>query len=177
MRDPEFVVSGSFIDEAGARAGEDALRAAGMADDRLDVRRVALRASGPGSHLEARFVWRLVWIVVWWSIVGGVAGAALGALAWWAGIGGGGTFGLVLQVVGWAMFGHLIGGMWAGYLLLADRSKREFTPESGEPIGYVAVVRVLCRNRDEIERVRERLEASGAIDIEVVAEARYGWVK
>ena len=88
----------------------------------------------------------------------------------WAGIGGGGHLEAILQIVGWVIVGHLIAGMWAGYALLADRSKREFMPESGAASVHAGVVRVRSSNRVEIERARELLEAAGAIDVDVVAQ-------
>jgi hypothetical protein len=163
VNDAEFVVAGSFVDESNARAAAGALWASGVRDDDVEV--VVALPTGAG---EVRFVWRLVWIVVLWSVVGGAVGALLGAGVVWAGIGGGGTLAIVLQIIGWMIFGHLIAGMWAGYVLLADRSKREFTPDAGDG-GGLSVVRVRCRDRAGIERARDAMMSAGATSVDVLA--------
>lgn len=78
---------------------------------------------------HGRFLWRFTVIVVLWSIVGVAVGAALAVLFAWAGIGPGGRQGLVLQMVTWIIFWHLMLGLWAGYGMLADRSHRELAPD------------------------------------------------
>jgi hypothetical protein len=164
--DAEFVVAGSFVDESAVRAAVGALRASGVRDDDVEV--VAAPASSTRAAGEVRFVWRLVWIVVLWSLVGGVVGALSGAGVVWAGIGGGGTLAIVLQIIGWMIFGHLIAGMWAGYALLADRSKREFAPQ-GVDAGRMSIVRVRCCDRPQIDHARRLLDAAAATSVDVIA--------
>ena len=165
-----FVVAGAFDDERAARNAASMLRAAGVRDEDVEVVSAALAAGAVGGRGEVRFVARLVWVVVWWSILGGAVGALLGAGIVWAGVGGGGTLAIVLQIIGWMIFGHLIAGMWAGYALLADRSKREFTP-AGADGGQLSMVHVRCRDRVQIERARDVLRSSGAAGVDVVAGA------
>jgi hypothetical protein len=121
---------------------------------------------------EARFFGRLVWVIVLWSIAGGAAGALLGAALVWAGVGPGGAAAFALQVVGWTIFGHLIAGIWAGYALLADRSRREFAPRSAGAPAFE--VRVRCRTRGEIDRARAALAVAGAHNVRVAAEPECG---
>jgi len=166
----EFVVAGEFDDERAAGDAASMLRAAGVRDEDVEVVSAALPATAVGGRGEVRFVARLVWVVVWWSILGGVVGALLGAGIVWAGFGGGGTLAIVLQIVGWMIFGHLIAGMWAGYALLADRSKREFTPEGADG-GQPSIVHVRCRDRAQIEGARDALTSAGAAGVDVVAGA------
>lgn len=80
---------------------------------------------------ESSFMIRLVLLVAAWSVVGTATGAAMGALLSYT-VGPGGTEGLIIQVVTWAIFAHLLIGLWAGYALLADRSGRELADHEAE---------------------------------------------
>jgi len=73
---------------------------------------------------EGMIMSRIVLIIVVASLFGTGIGAGLGAILS-ATVGPSGTQGLIIQMVSWAIFAHLLIGMWAGYLLLADRSERE----------------------------------------------------
>jgi hypothetical protein len=159
-----FTVSGAFRSADDAARAAAALAAAGFAHAAVAARP---EAAGTADAREARFMGRLVWIVVLWSIAGGIAGALIGIAVVWAGIGPSSTTAVVLQVVGWAIFGHLIAGIWAGYALLADRSQPEFAPPAG--VGSGAAVEVRCSTRAEIERAREALLAAGAREVRVAA--------
>jgi hypothetical protein len=90
---------------------------------------------------EGRFMGRVVVVVVW-SIIGTAVGAGLGAAISLT-IGPSGTSGLIIQMVSWAIFAHLLIGLWAGYLLLADRSGREIG--AGRPV----ILTVCCGTIDE----------------------------
>lgn len=138
-----------FPDRARADVAVNALLAAGFPADALSV-------SGVGSGHEGRFLGRIVVLIVLWSIPGGALGAALGALLSLAGIGPQGTTGVVVQVVSWLIIGHLLAGMWAGYLLLADRSHREIAPGRETSV----TVSVNCRNEAEAESARRLLDPS-----------------
>ena len=111
---------------------------------------------------EARFVSRVLVAIVLWSVVGAAPGAALGWLLAET-IGPGGTGGLILQVVCWTIVGHLIGGMLAGYLLLADRSAEEMPPD--RPVSLLTI-------RDlpeaDVRRVRRVVRASDPLDVRIV---------
>ncbi len=100
--------------------------------------------------------------IVLWSVVGAAPGAALGWLLAET-IGPGGTGGLILQVVCWTIVGHLIGGMLAGYLLLADRSAEEMPPD--RPVSLLTI-------RDlpeaDVRRVRRVVRASDPLDVRIV---------
>jgi hypothetical protein len=156
-----FNLTATFDDDRAAQRAADALRRAGFATDQitLDAPRAA-----PAAHTETRFLWRIVLIVVWWSIVGTAIGAAIGWGIWALGIGPDDTTGLVLQLISWGIFGHLIAGMWAGYLLLADRSKREFSPTTTARTDITLTVR--CTTREQLQTARRALTTSGATSID-----------
>ncbi len=156
----DFTLTATYGDHARAREAADALRAAGFTPDNIDVRRALVAPQQPKRRFVPQsFVGRLTWIIVLWSIPGTVLGAALGWLLAWASIGPGGTDGTVLQIVGWAIFGHLIAGMWAGYLLLSDRSRHEFNPDRAAD---ETLVTVRCRTRSEIDVAGVVLRSRGA---------------
>lgn len=69
---------------------------------------------------EVRFMGRIVVVIALASVVGTAIGAALGASFAFT-IGPPGTSGYIIQIVSWAIFMHLLIGMWAGYPLLADQ--------------------------------------------------------
>ena len=68
---------------------------------------------------------RIVLYVVLASVVGHRSLVRPSALPSPYTVGPPGTEGLIIQVVTWAIFAHLIIGMWAGYLLLADRTAED----------------------------------------------------
>lgn len=72
-----------------------------------------------------------------------------------------GTDGLIIQAVSWAIFAHLLGGMWAGYWLLADRSREEM-PIPGE--GAVLLV-VECDSIDDADAAMALLRELGASEV------------
>ena len=155
---------GAFADDAAARTAVAALRAAGIDESAITVAGGAPAAHGPRPEREERFLGRLVLIVIAWSIVGTGVGAVMGVIFNALSIGPGGTGGLLLQVVSWALFAHLISGMWAGYALLT-------TGESREPVRHLAggrvVVSVWCDDDDQRHRVPGILTESGATAISV----------
>lgn len=142
-------MAGRFPDRARGDAAVNALLAAGFPADAISV-------SEAGSGHEGRFLGRIVVLIVLWSIPGGALGAALGALLSITGIGPQGTTGVVVQVVSWLIIGHLLAGMWAGYLLLADRSHREIAPGRENSV----TVSVKCRNEAEANAARRLLDPS-----------------
>ena len=108
---------------------------------------------------EARVMGKIVLIIALASAVGTALGAALGAFFAFT-IGPSGTSGYVIQIVSWAIFMHLLIGMWAGYLLLADRSGREIRMS-----GPVTLT-VRCANIDATA-LAERLRKLGATSVEI----------
>ena len=70
-------------------------------------------------------------------------------------------------MVSWAIFAHLLIGMWAGYLLLADRSGREIG--AGRPV----LLTVRCGNIDETS-LAEQLQGLGATGVEAGEHAGAG---
>jgi hypothetical protein len=127
------VITASFAEPAQAEAAAAALIAAGVSPSSIEIQHgVLVEARGR----EGRFIWRVLVIIVLWSIVGGVLGAAVGWLLA-ATIGPEGTAGLIVQLVCWIIVGHLIGGMLAGYFVLADRSQEEMPPD--RPVSMLTI--------------------------------------
>jgi hypothetical protein len=117
---------------------------------------------------ENRFMTRVVLLVIAWSILGTAIGAALGigiALLF----GPSGTEGMIIQAVSWAIFAHLVAGMCAGYLLLAERGSGDLSAvrHSG-PV----TLRTNCATIDDAEELAARLRSLGAtrVDAEEVTE-------
>lgn len=90
-------------------------------------------------------------LIVLWSIPGDVFGAGFGWLLAET-IGPEGAAGLIVQLVSWMIVGHLIAGMLAGYLLLADRTQREMPPD-----GPVSLLIVCGLTDDDAEKARNLL--------------------
>lgn len=150
---PRFDVIASFDDDRRAREAADALMRDGVVPSAVSVTRTAPSVEGA----EPPFFVRVVLVIVWWSIIGTLVGVAIGFGVAKA-IGPDGTMGIVLQTISWGIFGHLIAGMWAGYVLLADRSKREFAPPAAEPR---TIVSVRCDDRLQLDRARRALSQYG----------------
>lgn len=108
---------------------------------------------------EGRAMGRIVAIIALASVVGTAIGAALG-VALHVTIGPEGTSGLIIQVVSWAIFAHLLIGMWAGYLLLADRTEREIG--RAQPV----ILTLRCANIDP-NTISARLRELGAAEVEI----------
>lgn len=109
------------------------------------------------SAREGRTMGRIVVVIALASIVGTAIGAGLGVLLHVL-VGPKGTSGLIILIVSWAIFAHLLIGMWAGYFLLADRTEREFRP--AQPVTLV----IRCANIDA-DTVRATLRGLGATEI------------
>jgi len=118
---PPTVITATFPTESEAHAAIETLTESGV-----DHSLISLETTQPDT--ETRFLIRLVAIIVLSSIVGGAVGAGLGALIWLV-FGPSGTGGLLIQIVVWLIFGHIIAGLWAGYLLLADRTHADLPHE------------------------------------------------
>jgi hypothetical protein len=152
-------VVASFSDAASARHGETALLAAGIAPSSIVVAGAGPVAPAPPPEREEHFLGRLVLIVVLWSVVGTFVGVIMGLIFNAAGIGPEGGAGIGIQVASWAIFAHLIAGMWAGYALLTRGESRE--PATRIPGGR-AVVSVHAQAGDEQARVTSILRSAGA---------------
>jgi hypothetical protein len=148
----------SFPDAATARRAETALLAAGFAPTSIVIAGVGPATSERRPEREERFLGRLVLIVVFWSIVGTLVGAVMGLLFNAAAIGPEGGAGIGIQIASWAIFAHLIAGMWAGYALLTRGESRE--PATHIPGGRAVVsVQTTAGERARIETI---LRSAGA---------------
>jgi hypothetical protein len=112
-----------------------------------------------GETTDARFIVRFLLIVVVASIVGTALGVAIGLGFIAMGLTPDTTESLVLQVVTWAIFWHLIIGMIAGYILLADRSEAEWRP------GLLATLTVVCEDTGAAAPVEGLLKELGAREV------------
>jgi hypothetical protein len=155
-----FEVLASFADDAQALASCERI------EEKWEAQVVASHPSGDLATRESRFMGRIVLVIVGCSIVGTAVGAAFGAVLAVT-IGPPGVEGLIIQIVAWAIFAHLLIGMWAGYILLADRTGRDLKPVRAPP----AVVRVECATIDESEMLAARLRSLGALTVEVRARS------
>lgn len=137
-------VCARFPDAARASEAVAALLAAGIPSSAISV----MENVRPP---EGRYLWGLAVRIVLWSIPGGAAGAAVGLGLALAGIGPAGASGAAVQVVSWLIVGHLLAGMWAGYVLLADCSSREMAPDREAD----ATVVVRCLSEVQLKRARD----------------------
>ncbi len=142
----------------GAEVANAAINA--LTDAGMPLRAISVTTPG---H-EGRYLWRILISIVLWSVIGGAIGAIAGLVLAIVGIGPGGTTGAIVQVVSWTIAGHLLGGMWVGYALLADRSHREMAPDRVSAAG--ATITVRCRNETELQMARGILDEMSAVSME-----------
>jgi hypothetical protein len=153
-------ISAAFADAIEAEAALAEIRRAGVPAESIAVQHDVLAEA---IQRESRFIGKVLLMIVLWSIAGAVPGAILGWVLWQT-MGPEGTAGLVLQVVCWAIVGHLLGGMLAGYFLLADRTEREMPPD--RPLTVVTVSDLPDGRAEEIERL---LRSHGALEVQVTS--------
>lgn len=160
---PRYRVVAAFPDADAARRAADALRAAGSPPEDITIAGGAATAATPRER-EERFIGRLVLIVVVWSIVGTALGVVIGLMLNALEIGPGGRGGLIIQMASWAVFVHLLAGLWAGYALLTKGESREAVRHIE---GGRAVVSVWCTSIEPVERVGVTLRKAGGGPIAV----------
>jgi len=145
-----------------ANTAAHALRSFGMHQSALTLTEIR---EAPGAR-EAGFMGRIIVVIVLWSILGGVIGGGIGLMIATF-LGPSGTEGLVIQGVSWMISGHLIAGMLAGYLLLADRTGGDLPAVRARS---TVLLTVDCANIDETETAAHRLRDLGAMSTEVTAD-------
>jgi hypothetical protein len=146
----------SFAQGADAEAAATALRHAAIPATTIDLHHDVL--PDPRAR-EARFLWRVLVTIVLWSILGGIIGAGVGWLLAET-IGPEGTAGLIVQLVSWIILGHLIVGMLAGYVVLADRTQSEMPPD--RPVSLLVVSGLEAR---QVDLVRKILRSHHSLEI------------
>jgi len=154
---PGEAVRGAVTLHATFRSEADAL----AARESLLVASPGATVTGPTSITDTGFLVRFLVIVAVASIVGTALGAAIGLGFSAAGITPDNTESLVLQAVTWAIFWHLLIGLIAGYVLLADRSQDEWRP------GKKAALTVTCADSESVGGLEEALRSAGAVSLEV----------
>jgi hypothetical protein len=137
------VITASFTDGDAARAAARDLAAAGVATSI--------------GRSEGGFMARFVVIVAACSVLGTAAGAAFGAVLSYT-VGPDGTEGMILLVVSWALFAHLLIGLLAGYFLLSARSENEFAPGAATTLTARA-------DTSSAQEIAERLRSDGATHV------------
>jgi hypothetical protein len=162
---PAMRVVAAFADAAAARGAESALIAAGTDAERIVVAGAGTASPAPPAEREEHFFLRLVIVVGAWSVAGTLAGVVMGVVFAAAGIGPQGASGIVIQVASWAIFAHLIAGLWAGYALLTRGESRN---PATRIRGGRAVVSVACADPAACVGVEGELRRAGA-----TAVARY----
>lgn len=108
-----------------------------------------------GTRDSAFILWFLA-IVVVASILGTALGVGIGLLFIALGVTPNTTESLILQVVTWAIFWHLLIGLIAGYALLADRTNPEWRP------GRKATLEVSATSAAEAAEIEAVLKKAGA---------------
>jgi len=146
-------ITATFPHAGAAEAAVAALLESGIRASSIDLQHNVLPEA---TEREGKFVWRVLV-----SITGALPGAVFGFLLSQT-IGPGGPAGLILQVVCWTIVGHLIGGMLAGYALLADRSEREMPPN--RPLALLTVTSVAP---DDVTNVERLLRSHNPLDLRV----------
>ena len=146
-------LTATFPDEPAASRAAAALAADGLrceASPETDL-----------SHHETRFIGRIVIIIALASVVGTALGVGMGVLISFA-IGPHGTSGIIIEAVSWAIFAHLLIGMWAGYWLLADRTHADL------PIpGHRGVILSFECASIDADALASRLRKLGATDVSI----------
>jgi hypothetical protein len=155
-------VRATFPTATDAQSARNRLMAAGVPSHDITLQ-VAPPGLAEETAREGRTMGRIVVIIVLASIVGTVIGILIGASLHLL-VGPVGTSGLIIQVVSWAIFAHLLIGLWAGYFLLADRTEREL----GRARPVILVIQ--CANIDA-DTLQAKLRECGSTDIRVSAQS------
>ena len=162
---PSLTIVAAYRDAFAANAAAARLYAAGVPATAVTLAGGAPATSPSPAEREAGFMWRLVLIVVFWSMVGAAVGVVMGIVLAAAGVPPGGATGVGIQIAAWAIFAHLIAGMWAGYALLTRG-------ESRQPVTTVRGGRVLVSVRCDATQatgIRATLREAGALTLATYA--------
>ncbi len=163
-------VTATYGDMGAARRAIDALQYGGIDPAQIRLLGAALdaaRAADARTDTSARdmpMIWRVFWRGVWWSIIGAPVGA-IGGLA--LGLAGFVAINIWVTIGVWALFGHLMGGMWGAYAALSIGSAWEMTFQDVE--GTPVVVAVRAEGSEQAARVEHLLRGSGPTGVAVSA--------
>jgi hypothetical protein len=158
-----FLVTADFAD---SNAAGKAVRELTESGSPAEISSPPEETFDQATRRETRFMGRVVLWVILASIVGTAIGAAIGAVLAYT-VGPEGTEGLIIQVVTWAIFAHLIIGMWAGYLLLADRTQEDL-PAVSAPKTRVTVE---CATIDDANLTATIMREAGAALVTIAEPA------
>jgi hypothetical protein len=157
----ELDVTATYADMAAARRAIDALQYGGIDPSQirlLGAAADAARAADARTDTSARdvpMIWRVFWRGVLWSIIGAPAGAVAGLAL---GLAGFVAINIWITIAVWALFGHLMGGMWGAYAALSIGDAWEMTFQDVE--GMPVVVAVHVESAETADRVERMLRAS-----------------
>lgn len=141
----DLEIAATYGTMAAARKAIDDLQYGGVDGSRirlLGAAADAARAADARTNSAARdrpLVWRIFWRGVLWSLVGTPVGALLGLTLGLAGLE---VINLWFTVLLWALFGHLLGGMWGAYAALSTGDAWEMTFQDVEGMPIVVAVRI-----------------------------------
>jgi hypothetical protein len=155
----------TYPDMTAARAAIDALQYGGI--DPADIRLLGRAADAARRADERRnstardvpLVWRVFWRGVLWSLIGTPVGALLGAVLVAAGL-------VVINwwftVLMWALFEHLLGGIWGAYAALGIGDAWEMTFQDIEGMPIVVAVRAVTADAEaRVERILRDTKPAG----------------
>lgn len=138
-------ITATYAAMASARKAIDELQYAGVDGSRIRLLGAAANAARSAdarkssAERDRPLVWRVFWRGVLWSLVGTPAGALLGLALGLAGLD---VINVWFTVLLWALFGHLLGGMWGAYAALSTGDAWEMTFQDAEGMPVVVAVRV-----------------------------------
>ncbi len=167
----EQAVVATYDDMAQVRRAIDALQYSGVEANRIKLggegAAAAARATDAARDTSAAdrpMLWRILWRGFWWGVWGGIAGALLGLLFSYFGFGFlPGVDRPLIQIVSWAMFGHVAGALWGCYAALTtgDAWGLTFQPTEG------GTIRIAVRSTDprDIERAERVFREKQAISV------------
>ncbi len=159
-------VRARFGDVGGARRAIEALQFGGVEASAISISgdgaEAALRVANSrldSSGSDNPVMWRVAWRGFWWSVAGAIAGAAVGTLLGLTGIGIPGTSnGLVIQIVCWTMFLHVLGAIIGVYAGISSGTAWE---QTFLPVEGAVVVEVRSRDARTLERAARIMREKG----------------
>ncbi|MBF6600918.1 MAG: hypothetical protein IVW36_10460 [Dehalococcoidia bacterium] len=156
-------VSATYGSAAAARRAIEALQYAGIDPSQIRLLGAAVdaaRAADARPNASGRdlpMVWRVFWRGLLWSVIGTPAGALVGLAL---GLAGFVAINLWITIALWALFGHLLGGIWGAYAALSIGDAWEMTFQDAEAAPVIVSVRIEGSS-GQLGRVEQLLRDGG----------------